>query len=172
MDARQWTRQPLLRAGGRARRLHRHAGAASGQQAGHHTDLCAALCARGGSARRGHSPGSAHGHNPANVQRVAAGADDRAADAMGHPWPADVDPVGYPRHWLDEEAGRLELWPTGPVYHAVLPRPWPAPPTDDPHGAADFAYDPGSATVTYTMTVVGADPTTFSQLEPRRHDDG
>ncbi|MCB0158548.1 MAG: S8 family serine peptidase, partial [Caldilineaceae bacterium] len=91
------------------------------------------------------------------------------AEAMGHPRPADVNATSsYPRHWLDEESGRLELWPTGPVYHAALQATMAAPaPTDDPHGTADLSYDPTSETLTYQLTVTNAEATAFSQIELR-----
>lgn len=89
------------------------------------------------------------------------------ASAMGHPRPADVNVTsGYPRHWLDEETGRLELWPIGPNYTAAM---YTTLPIDGSPAAAQgevrFTYAPHTQALVYEVEVDDANAAEFTVIE-------
>lgn len=86
------------------------------------------------------------------------------ASEMGRATPPSVgESIASGRAWFDEASGHVLLWPSSGVWQALLS----GAAATAPSGVAEFAYQPATHTLTYTLTVTGMAPTSVTNITLR-----
>ena len=83
------------------------------------------------------------------------------ASEMGRATPPNVgESIASGRPWFDEASGHILLWPSNGVWQAVLS----GAAATAPSGFAEFAYQPATHTLTYTLAITGMAPTSVTNI--------
>jgi len=86
------------------------------------------------------------------------------ASEMGRATPPSVgESIASGRAWFDEASGHVLLWPSSGVWQALLS----GAAATAPSGVAEFAYQPATHTLTYTLTVTGMAPNSVTNITLR-----
>ncbi|HRA66083.1 MAG TPA: S8 family serine peptidase, partial [Caldilinea sp.] len=86
------------------------------------------------------------------------------ASEMGRATPPNVgESIASGRPWFDEASGHILLWPSNGVWQAVLS----GAAATAPSGFAEFAYQPATHTLTYTLAITGMAPTSVTNITLR-----